>query len=338
MSEVLVLSEKEIRKIFNIETAVTAVEKAYTEKSSGTGRVWPMIFQEFDPGHADMDIKSGDLASEGIFGLKLVSWFENNENIGKPALYGTVLVFDRSTGEPKALLNGGALTDLRTGAAGAVGIKYLARENAETALMAGCGELAPYLIAAALLVRPDIKKMILVNPHHPEKAAEKLDTIAAKVDKLLQECGKKRAAVIEAYDDIEKGVRESDIIMTATPSREAFIKKEWIKPGTHISCVGADMSGKQEIDEKILADALVAGDDQKQCSEVGECEKACKSGLISGLDAEIGEIITGKRSGRASDAQITVFDSTGIALQDLASAAAVIEKAEKAGAGIKVEL
>ena len=110
-----------------------------------------------------------------------------------------------------------------------------------------------------------------------------------------------------------------------------------IKPGTHISCVGADMSGKQEIDEQILADARVFGDDAQQCFSVGECESAYKAGLLNRI-TEIGEVIAGAATGRMSDEEITVFDSTGIALQDLASAAVILKKAEKQNMGTVVEL
>lgn len=338
MAQVLVLGKNEVKELFDLKMAIAAVEKAYKEKAAGSGCIWPMIFHEFNPGHADMDIKSGDLANEAIYGLKLVSWFENNKTVGKPSLYGTVLIFDRYTGEPKALLNGSALTDLRTGAAGAVGIKYLARKDAQIALMAGSGELAPYLIAATLLVRPDLQKFILVNPNHTEKAALVLSAITKKVDELLLACGEKRSTVIEAEACVEKAVRISDIILTATPSRKAFIKKEWVKPGTHFSCIGADMSGKQELDDEILRAAVVAGDDSKQCLAVGECESAYKKGIISALSCEIGDIICGNTDGRVNNEQITIFDSTGIALQDLASAAAVLNKAVRVGKGVRVEL
>lgn len=338
MSEILVLNGSEVKSLFDLKMAVSAVENAYTEKSSGSGCIWPMIFHEFDPGHADMDIKSGDLSREAIYGLKVVSWFEGNAKIDHPPLYGTVLIFDRHTGAPKALLNGSALTDLRTGAAGAVGVKYLAREDSQTLLMTGCGELAPYLIAASLLVRPNLRKVILVNPHHPEKAAEKLAAIREKAERLLRDCGEAHHAVFEACDNIEAAVRESDIILTATPAREPFIKAEWVKPGTHFSCVGADMAGKQEIDAEILKNAVLIGDDFQQCVTVGECEAAAKQGLISGLTGEIGSVINGDCCGRTDETQITVFDSTGIALQDLSSAAAVIEKAERMNVGTAVEL
>lgn len=338
MAEVLVLKKAEIQELFDLKMAIASVENAYKEKATGSGCLWPMIFHEFVPGQADMDIKSGDLANESIYGLKLVSWFADNQTVGKPALYGTMLIFDRYTGEPVSLLNASALTDLRTGAAGAVGVKYLAKKDAKIAMLAGCGELAPYLVAATLLVRPELEKFILVNPRHGEKAALLLPVIRQKADELLQACGEVRSTVIEAEPCLENAVRKSDIILTATPSRQPFIKKEWLKPGVHFSCVGADMAGKQELDEEILRNAVVIGDDAKQCLTVGECENAYKKGIISELSAEIGEIIIGKKLARVDNEQITVFDSTGIALQDLNSAAAVIKKASLLGKGVQVEL
>lgn len=338
MAEVLILKKGEIKELFNLKMAIEAVESAYKEKATGSGCLWPMIFHEFVPGQADMDIKSGDLANESIYGLKLVSWFADNQTVGKPALYGTMLIFDRHTGEPISLLNASALTDLRTGAAGAVGVKYLAKKDAKIAMLAGCGELAPYLVAATLLVRPKLEKFILVNPRHGEKAALRLPVISQKVDELLKACGEVRLTVIEAEPCLENAVRKSDIILTATPSRQPFIKKEWVKSGVHFSCVGADMAGKQELDEEILRNAVVIGDDAKQCLAVGECEIAYKKGIISKLSAEIGEIIAGQKITRTDNAQLTVFDSTGIALQDLTSAAAVIKKARLLGKGVSVEL
>ena len=120
MSTIRVIGREDIQKVFTVTAALRAVESAYAGKSAGTGRVWPMVFHEFDPGHADLDIKSGDLGGLGFYGLKVVSWFGANPGKGLPALYGTSLLFDLATGAPRALLNAGPITDFRTGAAGAI--------------------------------------------------------------------------------------------------------------------------------------------------------------------------------------------------------------------------
>ena len=147
-------------------------------------------------------------------------------------------------------------------------------------------------------------------------------------------------ASFEAVEDITKATAESDIIITVTPSREPIIKKEWVKPGTHFSCIGSDMSGKEEIDPEIFAGAKVFVDDIKQCVEVGEIEIPIKKGILKEEDITgiIGDVITGKASGRDSDDQITVFDATGTALLDLLTGMLALKEADKAGLGQAIEL
>ena len=128
------------------------------------------------------------------------------------------------------------------------------------------------------------------------------------------------------------------MILTATPSREPFIKAEWVQPGTHISCVGADMSGKQEVDSALFASAKVFGDDTAQCLSVGECEVPYKAGVFSGHICESGGVISGAEAGRTDASDITIFDSTGIALQDIATAAALLQAAQETGKGQTVTL
>lgn len=337
MTEMTVLNGVAIEELLTIPMAVEAVEQAYLEKSKGDAALWPMVFHEFDPGHADLDIKSGDLGGLGFYGLKVVSWFGANPGKGLPALYGTSLLFDLATGAPRALLNAGPITDFRTGAAGAIGAKYLARPDAETLLMAGTGALAPYLIAATLYLLPQIKTVFVTNPHHPECSAAACEAITPQVEKLLSGCGGCHAA-IAAAPDLEKAVRHSDVILTATPARKPFIKAEWVQPGTHISCVGADMSGKQEVDSALFASAKVFGDDTAQCLSVGECEVPYKAGVFSGHICEIGGVISGAEAGRTDASDITIFDSTGIALQDIATAAALLQAAQETGKGQTVTL
>ena len=195
MSTIRVIGREDIQKVFTVTAALRAVESAYAGKSAGTGRVWPMVFHEFDPGHADLDIKSGDLESAGVYGLKVVSWYDSNAEKALPALFGTSLLFDLATGEPKALLNAGPITALRTGAAAAVGAKYLARKDAKTLTIVGCGELCPYLAAAALAAIPSLKTVYLTNPHRPEKgrrAARRRDSGNGRAAQGVRSCPYRR--------------------------------------------------------------------------------------------------------------------------------------------------
>ena len=337
MTEVTILNSEDIESLLTLPMAIRAVEQAYLEKSRGTAGTWPMVFHEFIPGDADLDIKSGDMGGSGRYGLKVVSWFGANPDRLMPALYGTSLLFDVHTGAPKALLNAGPITDFRTGAAGALGAKYLARPDSKLLTMVGTGTLAPYLIAATLYLMPQFEHVYLVNPHHPEKAEVVLPVVLERVKKLLADSGRELSAEITAKE-LECAVKTSDVILTATPAYEPFLRAEWVRPGTHISCVGADMSGKQEIESEILRTACVFGDDTAQCFAVGECELAHKEGILPSLVGELGEVIAGTKAGRDSADKITVFDSIGIALQDIAAAAALLDAAEASGKGSKVLL
>ena len=335
MSEIRIISAAEVERLFTVKMALEAVEKAYTAKEGGSGSVWPMVFHDFETGVADLDIKSGDL--DGVFGLKLVSWFGENPSRGLPELYGTLLLCARESGAPLALMNAGGITGLRTGAAAAVGAKYLARPDSKRLLMVGCGAQSPYLVAATLCAMPGIESVVLANPHNPSKAVEKLPAMREKVTALLAGSGAERGFDFTATDSLEAAVREADVILTATPAREPMIKAEWVQPGTHLSCIGADISGKQEIDSDVFAAARAFGDDRAQCFAVGECEIPYRDGILTGL-TEIGAVILGKAPGRLVDGDVTVFDSTGIALQDLASAAVILERAEAIGVGTVVTL
>lgn len=304
-----------------------------------------MIFHEFEPGVKDMDIKSGYLKNSNAFGLKLVSWFGPNKDKGIPQLIGTVMVFDSETGAPKAILSAEHITMMRTGAAGAIGAKYLARKDSETLLMVGTGHMALLQIAATLIVMPSIKKVYLWNPLSVDLAEEFKCGIKERLKKqvldmiedqeILEEITRKFNVEFEVITDIEKITGDADIIITVTPSRKALIKKEWVKPGTHFSCVGSDMSGKQEIDEALFGMARVFTDDIAQSISVGESEIAIKNGVISKEDiiSEIAAVINGEVIGRQSNTDITIYDSTGIALQDLITANYAIDKAVKTDMG-----
>ena len=140
-----------------------------------------------------------------------------------------------------------------------------------------------------------------------------------------------RTAAINAAADAASAVGESDIVFTATCAKAPVVKSAWVKPGTHVSCIGADLPGKQEVESAVLARAAVYGDDTAQCFAVGECELPHNEGVLPALAGELGEVILGEKAGRTSDAEITVFDSTGIALQDIASAASHSQGMRKAG-------
>lgn len=337
MFNVKVLNQETLEKVLEMPAVIEAIEKVYTLKAEAKADVFPMVFHEFEPGVADMDIKSGYLDGADIFGLKLVSWYGENKDKGLPLLIGTTMIFDMSTGAPTAILNADYITGMRTGAAGAIGAKYLAKKDSKVMLMVGTGHIAQFEIAATLMAVPSIETVWIHDPMDANKSKEYAASIA---DKLKKNFDLEKAVEFKAVEDFETVVGSSDVIITATPSREAMIKKEWVKPGTHFSCVGSDMSGKQEIDEKLFEVAEVYVDDLNQSVNVGEAEKAIKTGIIKPEDilGEIGEVILGRKVARKSEDAITIFDSTGIALQDLMTAKVALDLAEERGLGVTIDL
>lgn len=338
MFKVRVLNQENIKKVLDMASVIDAVERVYVLKHQKKADVFPMVFHEFERGVADMDIKSGYLKEADIFGLKLVSWFGENEKKNLPPLIGTTLVFDGKTGVPVGLLSAEHVTGMRTGAAGAIGAKYLARKNSESLLMVGTGHQALFQIGASLTAFPGIRKVMVYSPRTKGKAEKFCERVEENLRRMFPELSYK--AVFVPKNDLEAAVGVSDIIITATPSREAMILKEWVKPGTHISCIGADMEGKQEIDEKLYETARVFVDDWGQAVSVGETETAVAKGIVSIEEPlpEIGQVIDGAIEGRQGDEDITIFDSTGIALQDLMVSKLALDKAESLGIGDTIDL
>jgi alanine dehydrogenase len=336
-----VLNQENIKEILDMRSVIEIVEKAYILKEKKEASLFPMVFHEFEPGKADMDIKSGQLTGENIFGLKLVSWFGDNISKDLPAVIGTVLVLDRSTGVPLGIMSGEYITLMRTGAAGGIGCKYLARKSSAELLLVGSGHLGTFQLIATLMSMENIKKVTVYNGNSIEKATTFCETVRDELLQLLAPYKEQDSVFYDqmlhrinipfiATDDIKQATENADIIITATPSYKPIIKKEWVRPGTHISCVGADMKGKQEIDEQLFTGTRVFVDDVNQAISVGETEIPFKNGIISTdeIVAEIGSVIIDQASGRLSEEDITIFDSTGISLQDLLTAGYILEQAK----------
>lgn len=339
MSQILVLSKQTLASILDLRTAVAAVEQAYIQKSARQASLIPMLYHALRAG-ADFDIKAGHMPKNQVYGLKLVSCFSHNREQGLPVMPGTTLLFDDANGQPLALLNAEGIDLLRVGAAGALGAKYLARPDSQRLLLVGTGAQAACQIAATLLVMPGIRQVQLYNPHGAEKAQARLPDITAQTAALLAGCGQTLGAAITVADDLPAAVGESDIIITATPSQTALIDAAWVRPGTHFSCIGADVKGKQELDPMILKHARVFADDIQQAIEIGECQTAINNGIMfqTEIAGEIGAVMAHTLAGRMDDAEVTVFDSTGIALQDLAVASAAYTLAVQKAVGVTVEL
>lgn len=331
MSVVRVLNRRQVSGLISMPMALDAVEEAYRMKGEQRGELWPMVFHVFGPDHrGDLDIKSGNLPDR--YGLKVVSWFGANEKRGLPALTGTELLFDMENGQPVALLDAGPITDYRTGASAAVGAKYLAPIDSRRLCIVGCGALAPYVASAFALLFPGLEEMTIVNPLHPVHAVERLEHIKSLAERLAG-----RSIPLVASEDTESAVRTSDLVTTITPATQPVVKAAWLHKGMHLSCIGADMEGKQEIESDCARDALLFCDDCSQSLSVGEFEKPFREGILKKLDGEIGAMVAGRMQGRRSKDAITIFDASGIALLDLSMAKALVAAAEGLGVGSLVE-
>jgi len=338
MNKIKILNENDIRKIINMNIAIDAVEKAYVQKNSNKGNVWPLVFYEYEHNVFDLDIRSGNLDDSNAYGLKLISYNENNVKLGLNKVNATSLICDSKTGQPIALLNAAPITSYRTGAAAGIGAKYLARQDSKKLLIVGTGNIAIYSIVATIITMPNIEKVILCNPKDNNSLINKIENIKSEVKKLLQEVGKELEAEIIYSKNIEESVRISDIIITATPSEKPMIDMSWVKEGTHFSCMGACMEGKQEIDSNILKNARVFADDKNQCIKSGEIQTAFKENVISDITGEIGEVLLNNKNARISEKDITIFDSTGLFIQDLATSVELLKEANKNNIGIEVEI
>jgi len=337
--EIKVLGRKELMQVLEMDKVIQGVESAYIAKAQGQAVVWPLVAHSFKKQGGIMDIRSGGVfGSEMVHGAKMLNNFPNNKEHGLPAFSGMLMVFDSNTGLPLGVMDASYITCMRTGAAGAIGARTFARPESKTLFILGAGNQAAYQIAASIIAMPNISKVYVADPLAPENAHRFADVLPSR---LMSEFGIDASGVsFDAADDMPTAVGDSDIVITITPARSPVIKSEWVKPGTHFSCIGADMEGKEEIDPRIFVGARVFADDIDQCVRVGEMELPIKGGIFdrSLIAGEIGQVLDGKVSGRKSNDEITIYDATGLALLDLVTAKRAIELAKEKGIGQTVEL
>ena len=238
-----------------------------------------------------------------------------------------IVLADAAKGTPLAVIESGSVTALRTAAATAVAAKRLARPDARTATIVGCGVQGEIQLAAITIVLPLQRVMLL-------------DTDHARAEGLAARAAGTSGPRLEATKDLQAALRESDVCVTCTTAHRAFLQKADVAPGTFIAAVGADNPDKQELEPALLAAATLVVDVLDQCAEIGELHHALAANLLrrEQVHAELAEVVAGRRPGRTREDEITIFDSSGTALQDVAAAAAVYEKARAVGRGTAVNL
>jgi len=327
--EILILGDGEVKALITMNEAIKAVEEAFKDKNLNKVQMPLKSFLFYEKYNGDHRFMPAYLETLNISGIKIVNTHpENRKKYGLPTVSGIIILADPETGAILAILDATWITLVKTAAASAIATKYLAKNNSKVLGLIGAGLQAISHIEALNCIMK-LNKVYVWSRNYEN--AEKLAKYMAEQYSNIN---------FTVTKTIEETVKNSDVIATLTPSRSPIVMKEWINPGIHINAMGADAPGKQELDPLILKKAKIIVDDLEHASISGEINKPLTQGLITKNDvyAEIGEIILGKKQGRTSENEITVFASTGIAIQDIAVAEIAYKKASKQGFGIKINL
>lgn len=322
--EVTILTASELRGLVKLGLpAVDVVERAFAALASGSVVMPPILSMAIPQANGEVDVKTAYIPGFDGFAIKVSPGFFDNPKLGLPSLNGLMILFSARTGLVEALLlDNGYLTDVRTAAAGAVAARHLAPSSVETAGVFGTGIQARLQVEAARLVRPFSR--VLVWGRDMAKAQACAADLAGRLK-----------IEAEAVADPAQVVARSQLVVTTTPAEEPVIRAEWLHPGLHITAMGSDQAGKNEIEPAaLLAADLYVCDRVSQCEVLGELRAALAAGVWrGGTPPELGEIVTGGRAGRNSDDQVTICDLTGTGAQDTAIATHALDAARKAGAG-----
>ena len=322
----IVLTKQELTALMPFGEYVEAVADAFRMHAEGRSISPPPMHIPADGG--GFHVKAGSLPiGSGYTAIKVNGNFPNNRAAcGLPTIQGAILLFDTATGSPVALLDSIEITIKRTGAATAVAARYLARPESQVAMIFGCGTQARVQLAA-LRHQLDIRRVFM----H--------DTEAAAAEAFASEIAREGLDV-DVPAKPKHAARASDVIVTCTSARTPFLGAADVRAGTFIAAIGADNPEKSEIEPPLMAKARVVTDLTEQCSHMGDLHHAIRAGTMRAADvhAELGELVTGRKSGRVESHEITLFDGTGVGIQDVATAARAFELARAAGSGSTLRL
>jgi ectoine utilization protein EutC len=328
MADIAILTEADLRRAVTLGPQVLAViEDAFRQLASGKVIMPPILSMEIAEAHGEVDVKTAYLPGFDNFAIKVSPGFFDNPKLGLPSLNGLMILFSAKTGLVTALLlDNGYLTDIRTAAAGALAAKYLAPKKVETAAVLGTGVQARLQIIAAHLVRPFSRVLVWGRDQ-------------ARAEACAKDIAKALNIKSEAVTEAALAVRAAQLVVTTTSARKPILRAEWLHQGLHITAMGSDQAGKNEIDPRaiMLAD-LYACDRVTQAAALGELRAARSAGLMTNATPpELGSIVAGLHSGRISESAITICDLTGTGAQDTAIASHAFAAAQKAGVGTLIK-
>lgn len=320
----LLLTGSEMLRLVTMDLALAAVTEAFRAHGEGRVNMPPKAHLNLPQGSFKAMYGEVFLPAGHICGVKWNANFPENPRQGRLTIMGKLLLNDPETGLELADLDATHITAYRTGAAGGIAVQHLAREDAARLGLVGAGEQARTQVAAILKMRP-IRQITVYSRTliHAQACQEELEkTYGASLQVTVAETA-------------AAAVRGQDIVVTTTPSTAPLVRREWVDPGTHLNAVGADSPGKQELDPAILTAAKVVVDDWAQCKDIGEINVPLARGEFTPAQVygSLGEIVAGKKPGRTAPQEITVFDSTGLAIQDLALGLEILRRAQAQGLG-----
>jgi ectoine utilization protein EutC len=325
---ILVLSESDLRGLAGPEEALRAVRTGFEALAHGRAVLPGVLHLDLPQARGEVHVKGAHLHGSPFFSIKEAGGFWGNPERGLPMASGLVMVFDAQTGVPRAiLLDNAYLTELRTGAAGALAALLLARANLRVAGILGAGSQARYQLEALCAARRPAQARVWSRRRESAEA-------------FAREMSARLGLPVQAVGSAREAVEGCDLVVTTTTAREPVLRAEWIRPGLHVTAVGADSPEKQELEGEVLARAdLVVADHLGQCLRLGEIHHAVAAGVMraESVYAELGELAAGLKPGRTSDDQVTVADLTGVGVQDAALADLVVAEAERRGLGRMLE-
>lgn len=315
-ARLLLVDKNVVERLLVPDDVVAAVREAFELHSGRQGRVFPVVREKLSTGGV-FGIKSGDVGSQGLLGFKAAGFWPANRSVAGEAHQATVLLFDPASGRPLCVIDGNAITTARTAAAGALGLSLLAREDSTVVTVFGTGNQARAQLEFALRARPALKRVHYVSSDR----APRPDFEAGFAERIELICS----------EDANAAVRQSDLVITATPGAGPLFEAGALRAGTHLNCVGADTRGKRELPAGVLDAAKVVVDDLDQARELGELQWLPQTPAV-----EMGDLLTGKIPLRRGPDDVTVFDMTGLALQDLTVARLIHRQAAEQGLGTAV--
>ncbi len=322
--ETLLLKKEEVRGLISMKEVIGTVEEAYKAFSSGQVDQPGYIGLHLPAPRGEIDFKLGYYKANEMISMKASSgtFPENPPVYGLPTHMGTILLFDARTCALVCVMDGTLITGLRTGAAGAVSVKALARKNARKVTSIGTG------IQARMQIRAIVEVMKIEEIHAFDRSPESLAKYKADIESEF-------GIPVVMASSMKEAVEQADILVTTTRGTGPVVEAGWVKPGTHIVAIGSDAPGKQEFDPEIFRTATIVVDSISQCIEKGETQHSLNKNIITRDDihGEIGEVLLGKKPGRESDEEITIFDSTGMAIQDNTTSSKIYRNAVEKGIG-----